>query len=160
MELEKIEFLKDKLRQIEYSLGWELGLQTECCGVTLSQRLVLLEIGKRGELTLIELSKSLRLDSSTLSRTINGMVNIGLVNRILNPDDRRYVLITLTSQGKSVYQRIQKMSTQYFSDVFELIPEEKQSDVVSSLAVFADAVKVHNESKKNKHKAVRKGEKI
>ena len=158
MEIEKIEFLKDKLRQIEYSLGWGFGLQTECCGVTLSQRLVLLEIGKKGELTLVELSKSLRLDSSTLSRTINGMVNIGLVNRILNPDDRRYVLITLTDQGKSVYQRIQKMSTQYFTDVFNRIPEEKQSEVVNCLALFADAVKNHNESKKNK--ADRKGEKI
>ena len=80
MDLDKIEFLKDKLRQLEYSLGWEFGLQTECCGVTLSQRLVLIEIGKREKVTLIELSKSLGLDSSTLSRTINGMVNIGSVS--------------------------------------------------------------------------------
>lgn len=158
MDLEKIEFLKDKLRQLEYSLGWEFGLQTECCGVTLSQRLVLLEIGKRKKVTLIELSKSLGLDSSTLSRTINGMVNIGLVNRILNPEDRRYVLITLTQQGRAVYHRIQKMSTQYFTDVLRRIPKEKQSEIIDAFALLADAIWEHNESKRKIRKVNQNGE--
>jgi len=148
MDLDKIEFLKDKLRQLEYSLGWEFGLQTECCGVTLSQRLVLIEIGKREKVTLIELSKRLGLDSSTLSRTINGMVNIGLVNRILNPEDRRYVLITLTQQGRAVYHRIQKMSTQYFTDILRHIPKEKQSEVIDAVGLLVDAIWENNESKR------------
>ncbi len=107
MDLEMIRDFRETLRQLERQVGWQLKDDTECCGVTLAQCHIIVEIGNAGETSVIDLATILGLDTSTLSRHINGMVNVGLVNRILNPKDRRYVSITLTEQGQKIYQSIE-----------------------------------------------------
>lgn len=145
MDAEILRSIKDNLRQLEKMLGWEFGDQSECCGVTLSQRLVLMELGKKGGVSLIYLAQSLGLDPSTLSRTINGMVNIGLVSRISNPDDRRFVSLALTDQGQTVYENIEKLSTAYFEEVFHFIPQDKHGRIKESLSSLTEAIKKHKE---------------
>ena len=141
MDIEKIRHFRKKLRQFELEISGVLKNDRGCCGVTLPQCHILLEIGKKEEMSIVELSSALGLDTSTLSRTIDGMVRIGLVSRKLNPADRRYVSITLAQQGKAVYDSIENTYNNYFSKLFEFIPEEKQKQVVESFVLFADAVK-------------------
>jgi DNA-binding MarR family transcriptional regulator len=104
MNIETIRNFREKLRQLEREIGWQLKSDTECCGITLAQCHIILEIGNNGETSVVDLANALGLDTSTLSRHINGMVNVGLVDRVLNPKDRRYVSITLTDQGRKVYR--------------------------------------------------------
>jgi DNA-binding MarR family transcriptional regulator len=141
MDIEKIRFLREKLRQLELAMGSLSRDEGDCCGITLSQCHTLIEIGKKEEIAIVELASRLGLDTSTLSRTINGLVLIGLVNRIENSKDRRYVSITLTEQGKKVYAEIENLNNGYFSKIFELIPEEKHEATLESVALFSDAVK-------------------
>lgn len=145
MDIQNIRFLREKLRQLELEMGWRFKEDTECCGVTLSQCHTLIELGKRGELSIVDLAAAMGLDTSTLSRTINGMVNIGLVNRILNPNDRRYVLVTLTEHGKNLYEHIENIYNNYYSKVFEFIPEEKHQQVLESFLLVADAVRKYRD---------------
>src|SRR5512133_88549 len=98
MDVGTIRNFREKLRQLEREIGWQLKSDTECCGVTLAQCHILLEIGKSGEMSIVDLASTLGLDTSTLSRHVNGMVNIGLVDRVLNARDRRFVSISLTVQ--------------------------------------------------------------
>lgn len=80
------------------------------------------------------------IDTSTLSRQINGMVNVGLVNRVLNPKDRRYVLITLTKQGQKVCQSIEERCNKHYTRVFEFIPREKHEQVLESFNLLVEAI--------------------
>jgi DNA-binding MarR family transcriptional regulator len=133
-----VQLLKEKFRQLERSLTRELLNQTECCGLTIPQRHVLLEVGRRKEVTLVDLSAALGLDTSTLSRTVNSVVTSGLVSRILNPKDRRYVLISLTKRGKAIFATIERSSDDFYRRVFRSLPEKKERQVVESLVLLVD----------------------
>lgn len=140
METEKIMLFRKKLRQLQIKLDELLKLDGSCCGVSLSQCYTLLEIGNKKQLSMKELASEMGLDTSTLSRTIDGLVNIGLVDRVQNSDDRRYVTITLTKQGESIYNSIQEYYNIYFMSLFKLMPEEKHQQVIESFILFSDAL--------------------
>jgi hypothetical protein len=72
-----------------------LSSDSGCCGVTLSQCHLLLEIEQRDSTSVTELARVMELDKSTLSRTIDGMVRAGLLNRELNQKSRRQQIISL-----------------------------------------------------------------
>ncbi|HBG22772.1 MAG TPA: MarR family transcriptional regulator, partial [Peptococcaceae bacterium] len=61
--------------------------------MTYSQCHTLVEIGRKRCLSINELADLLGLDKSTMSRTVNTMVEQGLVTREPDPADRRYVNI-------------------------------------------------------------------
>lgn len=136
----EIRNLRRKMRLIQRNLGWQWKNDAECCGITVAQCHVLTEIGDRGEISVVELAAILGLDTSTLSRTVDGMVRSGLARRHVNPDDRRYVVISLTAQGRTVYENIDSTFNRYFADTLELIPVEKRGQVLESLSLLADAV--------------------
>ncbi|MBA4418047.1 MAG: MarR family transcriptional regulator [Syntrophus sp. (in: bacteria)] len=140
MELEMIRNFREKLRKLEREIGWQLKSDTECCGVTLAQCHIIVEIGNTGETSVIDLATILGLDTSTLSRHINGMVNVGLASRVLNPKDRRYVSITLTEQGQKVYQSIEDICNSKYTKVFEFIPKEKHNQVLECFNLLVSAV--------------------
>ncbi len=135
-----IRLLKEKLRTIERVLGWEIGDQTECCGLTISQRAVIVEVGTKRQTSLVDLAQGLGLDTSTLSRTINGLVNIGLVRREVKPEDRRYITLTLSEQGDAARRRIDDMSDDTFRKVLAAIPADKHKKIVDSISLLAEAL--------------------
>jgi DNA-binding MarR family transcriptional regulator len=146
MDIEKIRLLREKLRLLERESNDRFRSDSGCCGLTLGQCHTLLEIGNKGQISLVELASRLSLDASTLSRTINGLVFLGLVNRLANEKDRRYIAISLSDQGRKVFNEIEKTFNNYFSGVLGLIPVEKREAVVESISLFSDALRKYNDS--------------
>ena len=83
-------------REIELSIAAE----TECCGVTVAQCRLLLELGLRGPSSACDLAESLALDQSTLSRTADGLVMAGLATRSEDPGNRRRQILDLSPRGR------------------------------------------------------------
>ena len=136
---EDIKTFRELIRVLERSLGL-LDDEMSCCGVTLAQCHALVEIGRAGNISLIELSKLLNLDNSTLSRTVNNLVNSELAVRELNPEDRRYVSIKLTQSGLTAYEEIETKMEVYFDKILASIPEERQEQVLDSLQILLKAI--------------------
>ena len=134
MTLSKIRRFRRILRKLERELNDRLKENTVYCGVSLAQCHVVLEIEEQGETTIGKLAKSLGLDKSTLSRTIDGLFNVGLVKRFPHQTDRRYMAITLTKQGQATCGKINSTSDDYFTRIFRAIPEE-------SFGIVAEAMK-------------------
>lgn len=116
----------------------------QCCGVSLVQSHILFEVDRQENLSLNDLSKSLGLDNSTLSRHIQGLVNRGLVQRIQSPSDRRYVMITLTEQGKRYEKQISNQMEEYLQEIISHIPQEKRGQVLESIDLLLEAMKKSN----------------
>ncbi|HUU38008.1 MAG TPA: MarR family transcriptional regulator [Candidatus Desulfaltia sp.] len=146
MDIQKIRLLREKLRQLERETSSHFKPETGCCGLTLTQCHALLEVGYKGEISLVELAASIGLDASTLSRTIQGLVMLGLVNRLTNEKDRRCVAISLTEQGSRVFTEIEATFNDYFGRVLELVPVEKRETMIDSIGAFSDVVRKLNES--------------
>ena len=139
METKELKEFRQAIRSLEREFFLKLKQETECCGVTLSQRHIITEIGERKEASMVELSSILGLDPSTLSRNINNMVNLELVNRYVRPNDRRYVTLTLTDKGQAIYDTLNSVYNDHYNKLFELIPEESQRQVIESFELFNDA---------------------
>jgi DNA-binding MarR family transcriptional regulator len=146
MNTNKVKSLREKLRILEREAFGVFNIEKECCGLTISQCHTLIEIGNKGDISLIDLADSLNLDTSTLSRTIQGLVMIGLVRRTTNEKDRRYVTISLTNQGHEVYKRIEEAYNAFVGRIFDRIPGKKHDEILTSLEIFADAVKKVNDA--------------
>lgn len=134
--------LREFIRILERKLGILGDYQMSCCEVTMSQCHALVEIGRAGSISLNELAELLNIENSSMSRTVNNLVNSELVIREVNPQDRRYVTITLTDNGKNIYLDIENRMTNYFKNIYERLPLEKREQVIESLELLLNAIEV------------------
>lgn len=133
--------LRELMRILVRNLGALEKSDASCCGVTLTQCHAIVEIGRKERLSLVELAETLGLDKSTMSRTINNLVESDLVSRDLDADNRRYVIIQLTEKGRRVFETIEQSMDGYYKSIFADIPEDKRAQVLESLQLLIDAVK-------------------
>jgi DNA-binding MarR family transcriptional regulator len=135
----------NKLRELTRFLVRNLGFldksEASCCGTTIGQCHAIIEIGEAQEISLNELADILKLDNSTMSRTVNNLVDQQLVIREINPQDRRYIKMKLTDKGWTVYGGIEINMNIYFNSLLKDIPEEKHEQVIESLMLLVGAMK-------------------
>lgn len=134
------EYLRELLRILVRNLGILEKSDVSCCGVTIAQCHAIVEIGRIKKISLIELADLLGLDKSTMSRTINNLVEAGLVKRDIDAENRRYISIQLTDQGIEVFVSIENSMYRYYSDIFKSIPEDKRNQVLDSLEILVKSV--------------------
>lgn len=123
MEKNDARVFKQYLRHFER----ELDIQNNsgcCCGVTVTQCHTLMELYDQGNIQLNILSEKLNLDKSTVSRTIESLVNQGLVVREIPKQNRRTTNIRLTKNGLDVCETIHKGNDTYFNEALSAIPHD------------------------------------
>jgi DNA-binding MarR family transcriptional regulator len=139
--LNNSESLRELLRVLVRNLGILEKTEFSCCDITVSQCHAIVEIGRKREISLNNLAHILGLDKSTMSRTINNLVEDNLVTRETHSGDRRYITITLTDQGQKMFNDIEASMSEYYSSILNTIPEEKRNQVLESLELLVEAVK-------------------
>jgi len=138
--------LREVIRLLERKLGLLDDLQSACCGVTFAQCHAIVEIGRAnaraGErsISLNDLAEILELDKSTMSRTINNLVNSDLAVREIDPNDRRYLNIKLTEKGRQSFREIEAGMERYFTRIYQAIPADKREQVIESLSILLQAL--------------------
>ena len=138
--LDKARELRESVRQLERKLGILEDGEMSCCSLTLAQCHALVEIGRAECISLIELAKLLDLDNSTMSRTVNNLVNSGMAERALDPNDRRYVTIRLTPEGHGDFREIESNMSAYYARIYAAIPPEDRQMVLDSLQKLLKAI--------------------
>src|SRR3954454_23876420 len=78
-------------------------------GVTYPQYLALLALWEQDGLSVSQLGERLRLDSGTLTPLLKRLEAAGLVSRLRAADDERRVHISLTSAGRRLRLRAEKI---------------------------------------------------
>jgi len=122
-----------KLRAILRSLNRELIYQnsTACCnGISLAQCHALFEVENKTDITITEVSDKLMLNKSTISRTIDGLVNIGLINRDIPKEDRRTAVLNLTDNGKEMCNNINLNNNNYVEKTISVLTHKEQNDFI------------------------------
>ncbi|ASA19878.1 MarR family winged helix-turn-helix transcriptional regulator [Paenibacillus donghaensis] len=142
--METVELLQNLLRVLDRNIGALEKTQLACCGVTIGQCHAVMEIGLANEISLIDLAKVLNLDKSTMSRTVNNLVTDEWVERITDPENRRYVKLKLSLKGEALHQQINAVMNSYFGSVMNDIPEDKREQVAESLGLLIHALNKNN----------------
>ncbi|HEU5379737.1 MAG TPA: MarR family transcriptional regulator [Ktedonobacteraceae bacterium] len=81
-----------------------------------------------------EISKLLHVTSPTITQLLKGLEANGLVERHLDPNDRRSVRIALTARGEEVAQRAEKIFTDSFIGLAEFLGEEESNQLIELLS--------------------------
>ena len=111
------------------------------CGLSVAQCYSLDAIGTRGQLTLNELAESLYITPSTASRTVEELVRKGLAERRQDPADRRAVCLTLTSQGRALFEALRQHLMQRQLAILQQIDPSSRRDVLTALQKLSQAIK-------------------
>lgn len=107
---------------------------TSCCGgITLAQCHTLLEIESREKESLTELANTLGLDKSTISRTVDGLVNAGLADRTIPAENRRMSTIQLTEAGKTLCHSINSKKETYFETILSILSDADKKELLRLL---------------------------
>jgi DNA-binding MarR family transcriptional regulator len=75
-------------------------------GITPGQYGVLNCLWKSGELSPKEIAQTLCLETSTISGVLDRMQKKGLIDRFINPDDRRVVRVSATPAGEALKEDV------------------------------------------------------
>ncbi|GFI42454.1 MAG: MarR family transcriptional regulator [Dorea sp.] len=73
---------------------------------------ILFILWKTDNLTMSEISEKTSLAKNTISVVINGMVNKGIVERNINPQNRRQTIVSLTEYARSLQVKYEAVSQQ------------------------------------------------
>jgi len=138
MESKMIEQFRAKLREIERAVWIQTKSEALCCGVTMAQCHAIMEIGEAVELNLKDLSARLGLDNSTLSRTVESLVQDGLAERTISKEDRRASVIRLNEKGRAARDQINTTWNRICRDMFRGIPREKHAQLIESVSMVAE----------------------
>ncbi len=137
MDIAPVREFRRYIRAIEREVAYQLKNQSGCCGVTLAQCHCLMELDESGATSIVDLSQRLRLDTSTLSRTVDGLVQEGYVERTLNPDNRRFVTVRLSDSGTAKTGEINAVCDGFYEDLLRDYPEG-QAALLEAVKRLAD----------------------
>jgi DNA-binding MarR family transcriptional regulator len=107
--------------------------------VTLPQFRTLVVLATRGPLNLIGLAEVLGVNPSTATRMTDRLAAAGLLRRETNPDSRREIVLTLTSEGQQIVDHVTALRRSAISDIVARVPEAQRAGLVRALRSFAEA---------------------
>jgi DNA-binding MarR family transcriptional regulator len=109
-------------------------------GVTPSQAEVLRLLRDHGPLTLSALGGLLVCETgNSPSRLVDRLVAQGLVQRDTDPDDRRYLALSLTTEGKALSKRIVAAEEVLHDAIEQLVAGLPVDETITTLRAVADA---------------------
>lgn len=101
---------------------------------------ILFVLWKSDNLTMSEISERTLLAKNTVSIVVDGMVNKGILERRINPDNRRQTIVSLTPYAKSIQERYEEVSRQMNTLFYQEFTEEEQQEFERYLARIVDTL--------------------
>ncbi|MGZ4160878.1 MAG: MarR family winged helix-turn-helix transcriptional regulator [Neobacillus sp.] len=89
---------------------------------------------EKTEMKISEISQILQVTSPTVTQVINILEKDGLVERTVDPDDRRAVKIRLTPAGIKVTEEARKLFFETFTGLIDYLGEEESEQLANLLA--------------------------
>lgn len=120
-------FYITRIKQLQDRIFEKLLMES---GIEISsgQGRILFVLWKSDNLTVSEISKKTSLAKNTVSIVIDGMVQKGILERNINPDNRRQTIISLTEQAKNMREKYEEVSQQMNVLFYDGFSEKEQQE--------------------------------
>lgn len=122
------------LRSIHGSINDHMKFRGENYGLSTTEFMVMFEIYNSEGLSLNELSKMLNLPKSSVSRIVDQLVEKGIVDRTIPPENRRTVTLSIRPDFLKC-REIEDINDE-FNDRLKNIGTEKTEQIVSALEML------------------------
>lgn len=89
---------------------------------------ILFVLWKNDNLTVSEISQKTSLAKNTVSIVVDGMVRKGILERNINPDNRRQTIISLTEYARTLQENYEKVSQKMNHLFYQGFSKEERED--------------------------------
>lgn len=113
-------------------------------GVTRVQWIALYYLGKEEYISQKELAKKMKVKESSIARLIDRMERDGLVERIRNQQDKRFINLSLTAKGKELTIKLLPEGKVFQDLLYKNISDEEIKNFTMILAKMVNNVKENN----------------
>ncbi|MFC3803884.1 MarR family winged helix-turn-helix transcriptional regulator [Cohnella sp. GCM10012308] len=100
-------------------------------GLYPGQELVLMQLWQRDSQSQNSLSRSLRLDHSTIAKSVRRLDDAGLVTCSRSEEDKRVTLVSLTEAGRELESRVNQAWSKMEEITIENLNEEEKAQFVA-----------------------------
>ncbi|CAG7606768.1 MarR family winged helix-turn-helix transcriptional regulator [Actinacidiphila bryophytorum] len=107
--------------------------------LTLPQFRMLVVLESRGAMNISRLGEHLDVIPSTAMRMVDRLAAAGMLDRAPNPGNRREILITLTSTGRSTVRQATERRRTEIARIVAAMPRSQRAGLVKALQTFTDA---------------------
>lgn len=108
--------------------------------VSSGQGRILFVLWRNDNLTVSEISMKTSLAKNTVSIVVDGMVQKGIVERNINPDNRRQTIISLTKHARNLQEKYEQISQQMNQLFYEGFSEKEREEFEGYLARILDTL--------------------
>ncbi|MFC4377160.1 MarR family winged helix-turn-helix transcriptional regulator [Nocardia halotolerans] len=130
--------LHGALRAAERNWVCLLGAALSADNLTDDHWAILSQLSTEDGITMSELAAQARLAPSSATRHADHLAERGLIFRVAATDDRRRILIGLSSLGAKLVDRIRRQEQLAEEELRAALGIRRYNDLVASLAVIAD----------------------
>ncbi|WP_394130703.1 MarR family winged helix-turn-helix transcriptional regulator [Shewanella maritima] len=131
----------DHIQQLNHSLtefydkmsSWEQSVVKET-GYSLAQTHTIEVLGCHGALRMKELAEKLAITTGTLTVQVDKLVNAGLIERCDHPDDRRAIVVKLTSDGEAIHRQHNQLHVDLMKDLTSDLSAEQVQVLLTCMA--------------------------
>jgi len=102
---------------------------------------ILSALYRHGCVSRVELAEVVGLGTNALGRPLDQLIEKQYVARTEDPNNRRYIKLSLTPAGKKLAARYRKLMCQVWDKAFKNFPEHKQELFTEILADMAEVLK-------------------
>lgn len=114
--------------------------------ISSGQGRILFVLWKEDHLTVSEISRQTSLAKNTVSIVIDGMVQKGLLERTINPENRRQTIISLTEYAKSMREKYEAVSEQMGVLFYQGFSEKELKEFEAYLVRIRDTLAEYEEN--------------
>ena len=109
-------------------------------GITMAQAKVLYVVMAAGNLRMTELAGRLGIGTSSASEIVERLVELELLHRTDDPDDRRQVVITTTRGAIELLERFRELNQRQLRELLGRLDAAELAIVDQSLEIFHRAI--------------------
>ena len=118
--------------------------QIKIYNFTSTQCYTLLALKDSKGMTMQDLSDTMNLNASTMTRIVDKLVKGTFLQRDRHEEDRRIVMVSLTKHGKEAAEKLDSSLGNYYLRILENLPENRISEVLSAAELLIQAFEKAN----------------
>jgi DNA-binding MarR family transcriptional regulator len=108
-------------------------------GLSFSQINILMRLVHRGSTSVSEVGEQLGITSAAASQAVDRLVQLGLIVRTEDPEDRRAKQLALTQKGRDLIDQGVEARSKWVEGVTDTLSSEQQNMIISALILLTSA---------------------
>jgi DNA-binding MarR family transcriptional regulator len=108
--------------------------------LTMSQMKILYVVLAAGPMRMSDIAARLAVTSSTATEQVDLLVDLGLLERLADPGDRRHVVVATTPKAAASLEHLRELNTGRMRELLERIDTDDLATVERAISVLAAAM--------------------